>query len=89
MVRYYVILATLFGTCACDAERYRRPISVAPHGEAFRANMTAQIIDPRPPKPHGLITDSERPILAVESYRTDQVKDPTAQATAPDTTSID
>lgn len=89
MVRICAILAIALAVTACDVERYQRPITFSPHGEAVRTNMAAQIIDPRPPRNRGIVSDSEPAILAIENYRTGNVKDPTQQATAPDTTSID
>ncbi len=70
---------------AACAERYEQPISYTPHGNAIRTNMAAQIINPTPPAPRVPVSDAARAALAIERYRTDEVKDPTAQSTAPNT----
>ena len=87
MVRTTLLLALVATTAACDVDRYEQPIAITPHGDAFRHNMRAQIIDPTPPQRSRQIYGAQRRILALEAYRNDEVKDPTAQKTAPDTTS--
>ncbi len=73
----------------CDIDQYEKPIALTPHGTAVRANMAAQIIDPNPPAKTAIATDGAKVALGIEAYRAGEVKDPTAQSTAPDTTKIE
>lgn len=81
-LRYLILVPVLCAGCERLAE-YRKPISLTPHGAAVRANMAAHIINPRPPTSKPPRTDGQRPALANERYRTDQVKEPETVATSP------
>ncbi len=67
----------------CDTEPYTRPIALAPHGAAVRANMAAQIIDPTPSVAPPGPMDAERALLSLERYRTDQIEALGDVSTAP------
>jgi type IV pilus biogenesis protein CpaD/CtpE len=75
-------LVSLLLVAGC-AERYAEPIAFAPHGEAVRNNMAAQIVDPTPSiEPPGPM-DAERALLGLERYRTDTVEALGDVSTAP------
>ena len=66
-------LVLLLVVAGC-AERYKQPIAFAPHGDAVRANMAAQIVDPTPSMAPPGPMDAERALLGLERYRTDTVE---------------
>jgi hypothetical protein len=88
MVRTLALVSVL-ALAACDTARYQKPISFPTHGTAVRTNMAAHIIDPRPPGSRPVAVDSQRTILPIERYRTDDVKVPTTVDTAPATSSAE
>ena len=77
-----LVLLIAMGACA---ERYKQPISLTPHGAAFRANMAAQIIDPRPPAVRYTSSSAHGPVRAVTAYRIGEVKQPATTSTTPST----
>ncbi len=82
LLRCLIIVPMLCAGCE-QLDDYRKPISMTPHGAAVRANMAAHIINPRPPAAKPPRSDAQRPALAIERYRTDQVKEPEPVATSP------
>ena len=88
MVRFGMILGGCLFLAACDTDQYTRPIDFKPHGEAVRANMAAQIIDPNPPAPRPALTDANRPASAIDAYRKDEVKEPNREDAAASTASV-
>lgn len=89
MVKTFLGVVALLAVSACGVDRYEQPIKLTPHGSAVRVNMAAQIIDPNPPAQSAKTSDGARAALGVDAYRRGEVKDPTAQSTAPDTTAIE
>lgn len=88
MVRSSSLLTLAFMFLGACSERYSEPIKLTPHGDAVRQNMAAQIISPVPSAHPPGSSDAARAVLGVEAYRTGEVKDPTAQSTAPNTTNL-
>ena len=84
----FLLLTPVLGLIGCS-DSFDEPISATPHGGAVRQNMAAQIIDPNPPARASRSSDAARAVLGVEAYRAGEVKDPTAQSTAPTTTDIE
>ena len=82
MVRSLILGTSLLALIACDPEEYTRPISIKPHGEAVRNNIQAQIIDPTPPASRPAVVDATRPVLALDAYRKDEVKEPSREDAA-------
>lgn len=82
MVRTLPLVLVLgLGLGACD--KYKEPIAFAPHGEAVRNNMAAMIINPTPSTAAPGPMDSQRALLAIERYRTDEVESLGNVSTAP------
>ncbi|MEM7058688.1 MAG: hypothetical protein AAF557_13945 [Pseudomonadota bacterium] len=88
MVRTLILGTALLALSACDDQRYTKPIELKPHGEAVRQNMQAHIIDPTPPDQRPALTDANRPVLAVEAYRTGEVEEPSREDAAASTASV-
>lgn len=88
MVRLTILCTALLALSACDNQRYTQPIDVKPHGEAVRANMQAQIIDPTPPDQRPALSDANRPTLAIEAYRKGEVKEPSREDAAASTAAV-
>jgi len=86
--RMAVLLCTLATLGGCD-EHHRRPIALTPHGAAVRANMAAQIIDPRPPAVRTATTGAAGPIRAVTAYREGTIAEPAESATAAGTGALE
>jgi len=64
-----------------DTERYKQPIALTPHGAAFRANMAARIIDPRPPAARKPVSNAYGPVRAIRAYRFGEGKYPASAST--------
>ncbi|MEL7154646.1 MAG: hypothetical protein AAFN51_12810 [Pseudomonadota bacterium] len=75
MVRLYLLPVGIL-LAACTDPTFREPIQPLQHGAAVRANMAAHIIDPNPPARKPPLTDAQRPVLALENYRTNEVETP-------------
>lgn len=88
MVMRFLLLTCLFAVNGCG-ETANDPIGLKPHGQAVRANLAAHIVNPIPPPRRVPLSDAERAVAGVERYRTGEVKDPTAQSTSPQTTTIE
>ncbi|MEM9140026.1 MAG: hypothetical protein AAGB15_09355 [Pseudomonadota bacterium] len=89
MVRYALALPAILIMAACDPAKYTAPIAPKPHGQAVRANMAAQIINPEPPvarRPE--LTDAARTTLAREAYRQDEVQEPSREDAAASTAQV-
>ena len=72
----WLMLPTCTVLIACAGPEFREPIKPLPHGAAVRANMAAHIINPVPPARTPAVTDAQRPVLALENYRTGEVETP-------------
>ncbi|MEM6661469.1 MAG: hypothetical protein AAF666_04735 [Pseudomonadota bacterium] len=81
-----IAVLSVLALTGCNTDKYTKPIGLVPHGEAVRANLAAQIINPVPPAQRPILTDANRAVLAQDAYRTGEVKDPTESKTAPNTT---
>ena len=88
MVRLLLLGAAVLTLTACETDRYLEPIKPKPHGEAVRTNMHAHIIDPNPPASRPSITDGNRPVLAYDAYRKDEVKEPSREDAAASTAAV-
>jgi len=87
-LRLIAPLAALAALAACDPAEYERPISMAPHGQAFRHNMAVQIINPNPPTARPAITDAQRPVLAQDAYRTGNLPEIVPERASPSTAQV-
>ena len=88
VIRVASAATILLGLAACDLEQYKRPISLTPHGEAFRHNMMVQIINPNPPAARPQITDAQRPVAAQEAYRSGEVPEIQTDKASPSTAQV-
>lgn len=82
-----LLLPLMLGACG-QLDEYRKPIALTPHGDAVRANMTAQIINPLPPARRPILTDAARTGQGLAAYRKGEVKEPTDSATAARTSDV-
>ncbi len=80
MVRTLPLIAVI-ALAAC--ENAKQPIAYAPHGAAVRNNMAAMIINPTPSLRDPGPMDAERALLALDSYRTNDVEALGNVSTAP------
>ena len=74
MVRTTLLLAAL-SLGACEGSEYDRPITMFPHGDAVRANMAAQVINPNPPRRTNGLTDGAVAVRAYTAYQDGEVKE--------------
>lgn len=88
MVKILILGTTVMALAACETDRYTKPISLKPHGEAVRTNMQAQIINPNPPASRPSVVDATRPVLALDAYRKDEVKEPSREDAAASTAAV-
>lgn len=89
MVKQLTALAAIIVLAGCDPEKYTKPIAPEPHGQAFRTNMAAQIINPNPPSARRQeLTDAARATLAREAYRKDEVQEPSREDAAASTAQV-
>lgn len=82
------LMALIAGLGACDIAEFQEPISLTPHGEAFRHNMAVQIINPNPPAVTPALTSATRPVLAQQAYEIGEVPEPDKKAASPSTAQV-
>lgn len=88
MVRTLTLGFAIFALSACEDQSYTQPIELEPHGEAVRANMQAQIIDPTPPDQRPALTDANPSVLALEAYRKGETEEPSREDAAASTAAV-
>ena len=88
MVKALFLGAAVLTLTGCDTDRYLEPIKTKPHGEAVRTNMQAHIIDPNPPASRPSLSDANRPVLALDAYRKNEVEEPSREDAAASTAAV-
>ena len=60
---------------ACEGSEYDQPIRLVPHGDAVRANMAAQVINPNPPRRSNGLTDGAVALRTYTAYQDGEVEE--------------
>ena len=74
MVRLSMVAAVLLAG-ACAGSPYDQPIRLTPQGDAVRANMAAQVINPTPPRHANVLTDGAVALRTYQAYQDGEVED--------------